>query len=400
MIIKRASDVAVPALAGCLLLALWMAAVPIASATESTSVTVLAQGDPETSEERERLELDKLEQEILKLEAETAAQGLWVRLLVPLLGFAGVAFAAALPIAWQWRKANEERREDREQRERESKRAAVEQARDRQQREVQSRREFDQKLAGVIGSLASRNEWERANAATALRAFLVPEYPDYYETIYDVTVTHLRIEHPDIVLDLLRSTFERVLRLRLDLLEPGTTLAPDLSRTRLRRVDLTRLDLQGADLAFADLRHANLRGTILFRARGYGVDISGAALSRPDAEGSQGRRRELAANLEEARMRRTIAVDTNFHGARLVSARFEESDLTRADFREAKLQQAHFDGATLHGAKFQMANVSEADFRGATFGGGALRSLSRARNWRKALLDDEVRESLTRLSGN
>jgi len=161
----------------------------------------------------------------------------------------------------------------------------------------------------------------------------------------------------------------------------------DLSDARLDTVDLSGLDLSESDLGFATLQYAKLRGASLFRVRGYHVHLEKASLSGRDT------------TLEEARLRKAHCLETHFHDANLTSARLEEADLTGAQFYRARLQSAHLDETTLRGTRFDEADLNDAFLRRLKeVDEASLRSLSRAKNWRKAHFDPQVLERLELLS--
>lgn len=261
---------------------------------------------------------------------------------------------------------------------------------DRDQREQDSLRRFDEQFTATIANLGSDEEALRVSSAASLATFLKPRYSEFVDEVYEVVVANLKVaDHSDLVIRQLVRIFEEAIRIRLS---RGDTLDLDLARARLPRVDLSELDLAEADVARANLGRANLTGASLWRARGYGVDLTGARLSSTQ---------DRQTNLQEVRFREAIGPSAHFHGARLVSARLEEANLSGAEFQQAELQAAHFDGATLTGALFHEANVADTYFTGATLDDRALRSLSRTaeRSWMKAHFDRDHAEKVARYAG-
>jgi uncharacterized protein YjbI with pentapeptide repeats len=318
----------------------------------------------------EQLQEEKLRQEILNLQRQRSP---WT--WIPVALTVGIPAAGLVVTLW---KNVEERKQQRLENQREHEAIL------RQQRHETMQR-FDEQFASIVTNLGSEKPATQASSALSLLAFMKPEYAEYSNQILLVLLANLRVDHPPEVNKMLVWVFERVVRQQFSSgRDEDRELALRLSGARLDRIDLSGLDLTGVDLGFASLRGANLRDTILFRARGIEVVLDKARLSN--------------ANLREARLRGAHAEEAHFHDADLVSARLEEATLVKAEFQRAKLQEAHLDGATLKGGRFEEANVNNAYFLGAVFDRPALMSLSKAKSWRQANLDEKVRAALTRYS--
>lgn len=141
----------------------------------------------------------------------------------------------------------------------------------------------------------------------------------------------------------------------------------DLARAMLERADLRGAnlsgatcagatfcgaDLSGADLTGADLSEANLSGANLTEANLSGAVLSDAKMQETRAEG---------AFFERADLRRVMALDCVFAGAR-----FPEAALHGAQFVQCALPDASFAKAVLEGTLFVTADLTNADFLQAT----------------------------------
>lgn len=251
---------------------------------------------------------------------------------------------------------------------------------DREQRETDSRRRMDDKFTSIVKDLGSDNPSLQVSAAVSLMTFLREEYTSFHEQVYLVLLANLKVKHEVQLNRLPIQAFTKALKLRLER-QPVSEAEPlDLTNTNLYRIDLSGLNLPNTDFAFADMQLANLREANLFRARGYQVNLSKASLTR--------------ANLGEARLAEANLSNCHFHETNLVSATMKKSNLGGAEFFEAKLQAARLDEANLSGARFERSDLSDTYFLGATIPDQTLKSIRKALNWEKAHFDEET---LTRL---
>lgn len=331
----------------------------------------------------DQLAAEKTRQEIIKLDLENRVAGSpWgpILALVPvgtaILG--GIAITATI---WkQLAERSDQLREDREERDRENQRQALE------------------SLKRTVENLASEKLALRASAAATLTTFLRPEYSAYHDEVLLVALAKAKrgMEDDRNVRRLVTRALEVALRARLPTVAPDQRrYVLDLSRCEIDRIDLSGLNLADADIAFANLDYAVLTGTNLFRTHGMGTRLRHARVGASTLG---------PADLREARLRKLQAVGAKFHNARCISARFEEADLRDAEFHQAELQEAHFDGADLRGCKFFGANLNNAYFRGCPLGEKfddiALRSIAKsALNWRddKAHFEPAVKDRLLEL---
>ena len=233
--------------------------------------------------------------------------------------------------------------------------------------------DFKDRLKEALGNLDTPGL--QVLAAHELSELLRNASDEEADTLYLALLGNVKTERPAEVLTELVPVIAACLRRRI-----GDGARPDfnLARARLRRIDLSGLDLHEADVAFADLGHANLAGANLWRSLGYGVNASGAGLSRT--------------NLEEARWHSAVAREARFHDCRMVSSVFKEADLAAAEFQQSRLQGAHFEGADLSGTRFEGALLADAFFFGAKVDEAAARTMALAIDWEKAYFDPPTRE--------
>lgn len=328
----------------------------------------------------EQLADEKLRQEILNLQRQRS----FLVGILPLIS----ALAAATAVLLTWRKqlgdAKEQQRDRARQQDldREQSKAAME------QRNSEHRRRLQEDFAAIASSLGSESVPVQASAAVSLLSFLQPELEDFHEQVYLLVLANLKVDHHREVNKLLIRVFERALRIELRTGSLERALVLDLASAQLEKVELAGLDLADADLAFANLRYSNLRGANLRRAKGYKLIVEKASLSGVETQ------------LAEVRFRKAHCAEAQFHDANLVSARFEEADLTKTEFQRAKLQSAHLDETVLIGTRFEGADLNDAFFRRLrAVDEVALRSVSRADNWRAAHFDDDIFQRIHQLSG-
>jgi len=357
-----------------------------------------ANGDLLQHMTRDQLELEKLRQEIENLRQQRSLIATVAPYLAAAVAISGAFLAWGAQIAERGRQRRsdaDQRDKDRLQRQAAQQEEARQRKRDRQleaaelaQREAETERRLDENFASVAANLGSPSAAIQASAAVSLLSFLRPGLEAYQRRVFLLVLANLKVDHTREVNKLLVRVFERAVRLQLRQMSPDErTLLMDLSDARLDTVDLSGLDLSESDLGFATLQYAKLRGASLFRVRGYHVHLEKASLSGRDT------------TLEEARLRKAHCLETHFHDANLTSARLEEADLTGAQFYRARLQSAHLDETTLRGTRFDEADLNDAFLRRLKeVDEASLRSLSRAKNWRKAHFDPQVLERLELLS--
>ena len=166
----------------------------------------------------------------------------------------------------------------------------------------------------------------------------------------------------------------------------------ELSRAKLTGAQLIRCDLSGARLIDADLFAANLIGTIFRRAKCTGADFRGAALAGADfteasmagadfregalmvniggavgpaehrIEPGAGAGAKMArANLEGAKLHRSVIRHTDLSGAILRNADLSHANLSGTILKDADLRGANLNGCNLSRALLNRAAVDGAN---------------------------------------
>lgn len=331
----------------------------------------------------QRLQNEKLEQEIRKLRLENERSSSLFGAVLAVAPFVTVLVAVAGVALTLWKQLTDSTHSRRE--------AMRQQQLDREQRERESLRRFDESYGKAVQNLAADSRALQVSAAVSLMSFLKSRYEEFHPDILALLIAHLKLDCEEATNKLLVQAFERAIRLESTRTVLGADL--DLVGAKLPNVDLEGVALSvpgGActvDFAFADLRHARLVDVALWRARGYGANLDGARLSR--------------ANLQEARLNRVLARDARLHGTILVSATLKEADLQQSEFCQARMQSAHLEGANLTKARFEGANLNDAYFMGVKgLEPVVLKSITRAKNWRNAHFDNDTTELLNAIAGN
>ncbi|MFI5331109.1 MAG: pentapeptide repeat-containing protein [Desulfobaccales bacterium] len=320
----------------------------------------------------EQLQKDKLEQEKIKLELENKKLNSSLEKFISLTPFiAGIVALFSLIISfWKYHVDNNRQRDL-----------------DREQKEKDNLRRFDEQFAAVVTNLGSEKEAIKAGAAVSIRSFLKPEYKLFHEQVFMILLANLKLDHNDVINDILIEGFEKAIRFQLEYFkDKNEKFLINLSDANLYQIDLAGLNLSEGDMGFAYLRGANLTETILFRVRGLEANLEKAVLYK--------------ANLNEARFRKARFQEARFHEANLVAADLRKANLTNAEFHQAKMQSAHLDNAKLFGAKFPQANINDTFFKDCSFDEVALKSILKAYNWQKAHFDEAIMAKLIELSNS
>ncbi len=290
----------------------------------------------------------------------------------------------------------------------------------RSEREKQAEERFQFAVTG----LGDEKEGAKIGAAILLRTFLRPRYEQFYTQTFDLIVANLRLprtpklsENPDAPLSLttlsqalivvfkeafplarkwekkrrtVESSFLQRIKSRLPLsrrpieewlaLQSLDATGIQLDNAYLSEADLEQIIMPAASLRKADLSRTNLSGAILAEANLSGAILAEANLSKAFLIEANLSRAILAeANLSEAWLSRANLSEANLSEANLSEAILVEAKLSKADLRWAKLSKAILDGADLSGAKLSGADLSGArlwgrgaDLRGADLSGAKL----------------------------
>jgi uncharacterized protein YjbI with pentapeptide repeats len=306
----------------------------------------------------------KLRQEIRQLEiANRDAESIWPKFAAITAWVTALAAVTAVVIGWA------KQRED----------MRLQKEKDRELRTQEALRQFESSFASTLANLSSESRSLQASAAATLLVFAGPKYSEFRERVLRIAVVNLQMRPSEPVQDLLTEVVAGVLM---------NTTVGDLKKWR---VNLSRCKLQGLTVPAVQLPDvvnacdANLTGAMFDDS-----DLWKAQLSRAILAEASCRR----ANLGQASIMEADLKGVNFSGARLMSANLRASHAQYGIFRGAKLQSAHFDNADLRGARFEGANIDDAYFLGAKLDRGALDSLGRTENLRRAHFDTSVRDAL------
>jgi uncharacterized protein YjbI with pentapeptide repeats len=258
------------------------------------------------------------------------------------------------------------------------------QKKEREQREIDSQRRLDERFSSILTDLGSTSKATQAAAAVSLLSFLRPDRDDFHHQVRLVTLANLKVDHDEAIAGLLIRVFEAAAR------TPGPLeqFERNFAHAYMRRIDLSGIDLQEADIAYAQMRGANLSGANLRRARGYKVELRDARLT---GEKTDLREVRFGGEADCAR--------ANFCEANLRAAHLKGAILTGAQFQRARLQSAHLEGADIAGAQFEQCDLNDTYFNDVKFDEGALKTITRARNWEKAHFTDDVKKRLLSLAG-
>ena len=145
----------------------------------------------------------------------------------------------------------------------------------------------------------------------------------------------------------------------------GFTGPLDLHGADLRRIRLNEMSLPGADFGAADLNDARMRRTDLTGARLSFTDLSGANLGWSELAGAE---------LGFAKLVK----------ASLLRANLSHADLWQADLTDATVRSANFTGAKLHGTDLSGARGLEAHQLSETCGSSTTKipsGFARPRHW-------------------
>lgn len=98
-----------------------------------------------------------------------------------------------------------------------------------------------------------------------------------------------------------------------------------------------------------------------------------------------------------AKLKNVEISNASFGKANLTNASFDQGILRSVSFREAKLSGCSFYGAKLVDVDFTYSEINNADFRYVIFSGSTLSTISNAKYWGSAKLDEDTRRRLERL---
>jgi uncharacterized protein YjbI with pentapeptide repeats len=97
-------------------------------------------------------------------------------------------------------------------------------------------------------------------------------------------------------------------------------------------------------------------------------------------------------------MQYAILHDACAHDSNFVASDLKHADLSGVEFQQSRMQSAHLENAIITGARFEGANLDDTYFYGATVDDQALKSITKANNWKKAHFDDDVMSKLEKVN--
>lgn len=335
------------------------------------------EGPPATlAESREQLELAKLRQEIKKLEIENKKLRNEWDTIIGLAPFLTSVVALLGVFITLWKHLSEQSRQ---------------RNLDRKNLEDDRIRRFNEKFNAVVENLGSESPAIQASAAVSIQTFLKPVYSEFHDQVFMILLANLKVQHSDVIRQLLTAGFETAIRLKSELVaaeneqieEKDEKIILDLSGCALDRANLAKINLGWANLRGTSLQHANLKEACLIRVRG-----DGANLEFLNGTGS---------NFEKARLKGANLRGARFRAANLKWVHLEEANLSNCRFEQALLQGAHLEKSVLNGTHFEQANLNNVFFLGAKLDITSMTSIVKAYNWRKAHFDSEIREKIEKI---
>jgi glycosyltransferase involved in cell wall biosynthesis len=286
---------------------------------------------------------EKTRQETLNLRIQNEIRGyLWNSLLTG-TGPIVTAFVALVGVLLGLRNFLEAREKDRRDR-------LVAQGKDRADREKARLDRASSELKDTMDRLVKEETWQRAAGILGLQHFLGPDLRDYHLRAISALAMAARIEKDPLVIDTIRIAIEQaVTTVSEDVLQQAVWQWAKLSRAKFSGRSLRALDFRNASLEDSDFSQCDLSNALFGNAQ-----LNGANLDR----------------------------------CQLVGA-----DLTYADLAGATLIGANLTDASLYNAKVAQMDIAAADLRGAKLDVDAM-PWELIANWRKAILDDDVRKRL------
>jgi hypothetical protein len=253
------------------------------------------------------------------------------------------------------------------------------------EREKRSEERFQSAIQGLGGEKIEG----KIAAAVVLRTFLRPGYEEFYNQVFDLAVTNLRLqkhvdsgiskspnlvgqalsallsvsktqpqksgesnvsEFPDplgqALITLFREAFPRARDRLMEKSPPFDPQSLDAAGIQLDRAHLYGADLTSAWMPGASLQKADLKAAQLSPIQLEGANLTGAALNNAILRGANLTR----ANLSEANLTGAMLPKATLEGAKLGGAVLTHVDLTGADLSRADLTDADLTGANPEGA--------------------------------------------------
>lgn len=286
---------------------------------------------------------EKTRQEVLNLHIQNEIRGFLSNSLLVGLGPTITAFVALVGALLGLRNFLASREKDRLDRLHELEKERAERDKERLDR-------ASAELKDTMDRLVKKEAWERAAGVLGLQHFLTPDLPEYHLRAVSALAMASRMESHSEVVETLRIAMEQALRT----VDEGL-----LQKVIWQWVKLDNARLPGRALRALDFRNAFLNDT----------DFTGSDLSR------------------------TLLTNAQLKGAKLDRCRLIGADLSHADLAGASLVEADLSEASLFNAKVMRMDIAGADLRRTLLDPDAL-PWELITNWRKARLDDALREHL------
>lgn len=205
-------------------------------------------------------------------------------------------------------------------------------------------------LQRMLEQIANKEPRVRAMGVVGLQHFFVKDKEEYHLRALSALTTTARLEDDAEVLRCIRIAVERA----VDELPSSVVKQVSWQHVNLRGADLAGHDMSALDLRDADLENVNLSG----------ADLTG-----------------------------TLLMNARMNGAILDNAKMTRTNCEYADFAGASLQRTELPEARLYHAKVQEMNLAGANLRQAIYNIDEV-AWEKIKNWRKAVFDDGVLDSL------
>ncbi|HYM75769.1 MAG TPA: pentapeptide repeat-containing protein [Candidatus Dormibacteraeota bacterium] len=209
-------------------------------------------------------------------------------------------------------------------------------------------------FAALWEGLSSGQSDKRAGSVAALADYIGDDKSDFHGRVASALALVGRMKNDPVVNRTITPVIELTMSRRAN-----SARAVSWQGLKLFRANFAGLQLKGLDFRDSDLQEADFRGT----------------------------------NLESARFDAAHLVGANFDAAKLAGANLAYADLARATMQGADLREAD-----LRNIQLLDLDINGADLRGARFAPHAT-DWRLVKNWRNAILDPKMRDSLLELYG-
>ncbi|MDJ0688729.1 MAG: pentapeptide repeat-containing protein [Xenococcaceae cyanobacterium MO_188.B32] len=232
---------------------------------------------------------------------------------------------------------------------------------------------------------------------------IAEEYPkDYWWTIIEILAFYVRHNSPSPEKEQEAKSIDINVQTALTVIGRRDVSLENIKKLEEgKSINLTNTNLTGANLTGANLTEANLAGANLTGANLTEANLAGANLTEANLAG---------AVLPEANLTGANLAEAVLPGAKLIKANLTGANLTEAVLPGANLLKTNLTGADLTGANFSTTDSHKANFAGADLKDAVLFytnlkqtknlliiQVKSAKNWDRAIYDDELREQVNEL---